>query len=41
MFFKDIIGQEDIKKRLIQEIKDGKIPHARLLGGPQGVGKLA
>ena len=41
MFFKDIIGQKDIKKRLIQEIKDGKIPHARLLGGPQGVGKLA
>ena len=41
MFFKDIIGQEEIKRQLIQSVKDGYIPHARLLYGPEGVGKIA
>lgn len=40
MFFKDIIGQEEAKQRLIQEAKSGKIPHARLFCGNSGVGKL-
>ena len=26
MFFKDVIGQEEIKKRLIQEVNEGRIP---------------
>jgi DNA polymerase-3 subunit delta' len=41
MFFKDIIGQKEIKRQLIQSVKDGYIPHARLLSGPEGVGKIA
>lgn len=40
MLFKDIIGQEEAKQRLIREVKDGKIPHARLFCGNEGVGKL-
>ena len=41
MFFKDIIGQKEIKQQLIQSVKDGYIPHARLISGPEGVGKFA
>ncbi len=41
MFFKDIIGQEKAKKRLISEAKEGRIPHAQLFCGAEGVGKLA
>lgn len=40
MFFKDVIGQEAVKHRLIQEINEGRIPHAQLFCGPEGVGKL-
>ena len=40
MFFKDIIGQEEAKQRLIREAKEGKIAHARLFCGPEGIGKL-
>ena len=40
MFFKDIIGQEEAKKRLIKEINEGKIAHARLFCGSEGIGKL-
>lgn len=40
MFFKDIIGQEEAKKRLIKEINEGKIAHARLFYGSEGIGKL-
>ncbi|WP_297328346.1 DNA polymerase III subunit delta' [uncultured Bacteroides sp.] len=38
--FKDIIGQEATQKRLIQEVQEGRIPHAQLFCGPAGVGKL-
>ncbi|KAA6323520.1 DNA polymerase III subunit delta', partial [termite gut metagenome] len=40
MFFKDVIGQEAAKERLLGEIKDGRIPHARLIYGPEGTGKF-
>ena len=40
MFFRDIIGQEQIKKRLIESVKNGHIAHAQLFAGPEGVGKL-
>ena len=40
MFFRDIIGQEKAKQRLIHEAQEGKIPHARLFCGPEGTGKL-
>lgn len=40
MYFKDIVGLEEIKSHLIDSVKQGHIPHARLLHGPAGVGKL-
>ena len=40
MLFKDIIGQEEAKEQLIKEAKEGKIAHARLFCGNEGVGKL-
>ena len=40
MFFKDIIGQEKAKQRLIKEAKEGRIAHAQLFCGREGVGKL-
>ncbi|NDW13836.1 DNA polymerase III subunit delta [Bacteroides sp. 214] len=40
MFFKDVIGQEAIKRRLIQEAKEGRVPHALLFCGSEGVGKM-
>lgn len=41
MQFKDIIGQEEIKKRLIKTVKDNRISHAQLFLGPEGNEKLA
>lgn len=38
MFFKDVIGQQAIKERLIQEVSEGRIPHAQLFCGSEGVG---
>ena len=40
MFFRDIIGQEEIKQRLIQNVHENKIAHAQLFCGGEGVGKL-
>lgn len=40
MFFKDVIGQEAVKQRLIAEVCGAHIPHARLLCGSPGAGKL-
>lgn len=41
MFFKDVIGQEALKKRLIQSVTDERISHAQLFSGSEGTGKLA
>ncbi|MCQ2245232.1 MAG: DNA polymerase III subunit delta' [Bacteroidaceae bacterium] len=40
MFFRDIIGQDCIKQRLIKEARERRVPHALLFTGPEGVGKL-
>lgn len=40
MQFKDIVGQQEIKERLIRAAYEGFVPHAQLFCGPQGVGKL-
>jgi DNA polymerase-3 subunit delta' len=40
MFFKDVVGQEELKKRLIQSVRDERISHAQLFSGPEGTGKL-
>jgi DNA polymerase-3 subunit delta' len=41
MTFKEIIGQNEIKQRLIKSVKDNRIAHAQLFFGPEGCGKLA
>ncbi len=41
MFFKDVVGQQGIKKRLIQSVQEERISHALLFSGPEGTGKLA
>ncbi|MBR1922418.1 MAG: DNA polymerase III subunit [Paludibacteraceae bacterium] len=40
MRFRDIIGQEDVKRQLRLSVQNGRIPHAQLFAGKQGVGKL-
>ena len=40
MFFKDIIGQEQVKERLRLELHEGRVPHAQLFAGPEGSGAL-
>lgn len=39
--FKDVYGQDGIKQRLIKAVEMGRVPHAMLFYGGQGVGKLA
>ena len=41
MLFKEIVGQEEVKERLIRSVKNGRISHAQLFLGPQGSGSLA
>ena len=41
MTFNDTIGQEACKERLLQMTREGRLPHAIMLCGPQGVGKKA
>lgn len=41
MQFKEIIGQNAVKNRLIQSVKDERVSHAQLFAGPPGTGKLA
>ena len=41
MQFKDVIGQDSTKLKLIQAVEEDRIPHAQLLVGPPGNGKLA
>ncbi len=41
MFFKDVVGQDKIKQRLIRSVKEQRISHAQMFTGPEGTGKLA
>lgn len=41
MFFKDIVGQTQLKAHLLQSLNTGRLPHAQLFLGPVGCGKLA
>ena len=41
MYFKDIIGQDSAIRMLRSAVAEGRIPHAQLICGPEGVGKLA
>ncbi|NDV45921.1 DNA polymerase III subunit delta [Paludibacter sp. 221] len=40
MLFSQVIGQASIKQRFIRSVKEERIPHAQLLFGTEGVGKL-
>ena len=40
MLFKEIIGQEETKRLLCQNVREGRIPHAQLFSGISGIGKL-
>ena len=40
MYFRDVIGQQDVIERLIKDAQAGTVPHALLFCGPEGVGKL-
>lgn len=40
MQFKDVIGQEAVKQRLIASVRDNHVSHAQLFLGPAGCGKL-
>ena len=41
MLWDQIVGQTEIKTKLRQSIKDGRISHAQLFAGPEGSGALA
>ena len=41
MQFKDIVGQEAIKQRLINSVNENRVSHAQLFLGPEGSGSLA
>ena len=41
MYFKDIIGQESTIALLRQAVAESRVPHAQLMCGPEGTGKLA
>lgn len=41
MQFSKVIGQEQVKKRLIRSVKENRVSHAQLFLGPEGCGKLA
>lgn len=40
MLFSEVIGHEDLKKRLIQSVRESRVSHAQLFLGPEGSGKL-
>lgn len=41
MLFSNLVGQDSVKKRLIQSVHDNRVSHAQLFLGPEGSGNLA
>ena len=41
MKFSEVIGQKEVQERLMQMVKEERLPHAMMLCGPQGSGKMA
>ena len=41
MAFEQVIGQREAQERLMQMVNEGRLPHAIMLCGPQGCGKMA
>ena len=40
MLLRDIIGQQAVKQEMCRSVQQGRIPHALLLSGAAGIGKL-
>ena len=40
MFFRDVIGQSEVKSSLLGQFHEGRVPHALMFSGPPGCGKL-
>ncbi|UPS44847.1 DNA polymerase III subunit delta [Prevotella sp. E15-22] len=41
MKFSEVIGQKEVQERLVQMVKEDRLPHAMMLCGPAGSGKMA
>lgn len=41
MLFSEIVGHDDLKKRLIQSVNENRVAHAQLFVGTEGNGKMA
>lgn len=41
MLFSEIVGHDDLKKRLIQSVNENRVAHAQLFVGTEGSGKMA
>ena len=41
MIFNQVIGQQEAKERLLQLVEEQRLPHALMLCGPMGSGKMA
>jgi len=41
MKFSEVIGQREVQHRLLQMVDEDRLPHAIMLCGPSGIGKLA
>ena len=39
--FEQVIGQQEVQERLMQLVREGRLPHALMLCGPAGCGKMA
>jgi DNA polymerase-3 subunit delta' len=39
--FSEVIGQNEVQERLVQMVGEGRLPHAIMLCGPTGSGKMA
>lgn len=41
MYFSEVIGQKESRRRLLQMVAEDRVPHALMLCGPEGCGKMA
>ena len=41
MTFSEVIGQQEVQERLMQMVNEDRLPHALMLCGPHGAGKMA
>lgn len=40
MFFRDVIGQQRLKRKLRESVLNGRVAHAQMISGPSGAGAL-